>query len=155
MIETTNTNKQTQPAPVKLREDELDIFFKYRSQFLELMSSYASRSGVEIDRNKIFGVLYDTIFFVGICSLRQVVPSMKDIYLEVGESRSASLRHVEYLDSIGVFERHNDTTDTRRKCVSLSDEFSIDFKDFIETWLDTPRKTPPLSAPTPPRGGKI
>jgi len=106
------------------------------------MQSYASRYGMKIDKNKIFGSLYHSIFFVGICSLRGITPSMKDIYLELEESRSTSLRHVEYLEAIGVFKRQPDPDDARRTSIYLASDFANDFGLFIDTWISKPRKKP-------------
>jgi len=130
------------PPLVKIREGELASFFSHRTQFFELMQSYASPHGKKADRNKIFGVFYDTIFFVGICSLRGIVPAMKDVYLELDESRSSSLRHIEYLESIGVIGRQTDPADSRRTSVLLTRDFTTDFNSFIQKWIGSPRNKP-------------
>lgn len=115
-------------------------FFLYREHFLNLVNGYAQRNNTTIDRNKIFGVLYDMIFFVGICHLRNISPSMKDIYLEMHESRTTSLRHVETLQSMGIFKRRPDPQDARRTSVTLSPDFEEDFQIFLNDWVPKPRK---------------
>ncbi len=133
-------NNDLTPPFFKFRGDELASFFRHRSQFLELMQSYASRNGMAIDKNKIFGIFYDTIFFVSICSLRGIAPAMKDVYLGLDESRSSSLRHVEYLEAIGVFKRQPDPDDNRRTSILLTSDFANDFSDFIQKGIGKRRK---------------
>lgn len=127
----------------QLRDGELDAFLSHRSEFWDLISAYAERNNEPIDKNRVFGILYDMIFFVGVNHLRNVYPSMKEIYLSTNATRSTSLRDVEYLQSLGVFARHTDPSDARRTRVGLSEDFAGDFRRFIEEWVQQPRKQYP------------
>lgn len=101
-----------------------------------------SQDQVELDRSKLLGTIFDTVFFVGICNLRDNMPSMKEVYLNTNESRNRSLRCLELLEQMNVVVRVTDSIDTRVKRISLSDEFKEDFELFIEQWVDSRNPTP-------------
>lgn len=121
---------------IKYREGELENLLKVRDRFVEMLGKY-SEGQVELDRSKLLGTIFDTVFFVGICNLRDKMPSMKEVYLNTNESRNRSLRCLELLEQMNVVVRVTDAKDTRVKRISLSEEFKNDFKLFVEQWVDS------------------
>lgn len=121
---------------ITYREGELENLLKVRDRFVEMLGKY-SKGQVELDRSKLLGTIFDTVFFVGICNLRDKMPSMKEVYLNTNESRNRSLRCLELLEQMNVVIRVTDQTDTRVKRISLSDIFKDDFKLFVEQWVDS------------------
>jgi len=69
------------------------------------------------------------------------MPSVKEVYLNVGESRNASLRNLELLEDLNIVTRIHDPVDSRVKRTKLTDLFGKDFEVFIEAWVDS-RKSP-------------
>ena len=126
----TNENK------FKYRDGELENLLRVRERFVALVSKYAE-ANKELDRSKLLGTIFDTVFFVGICNLREHMPSMKEVYLNTGESRNRSLRNLELLEEINVIERVTDSKDTRVKRIRLSNDFRNDFDSFVENWIDS------------------
>lgn len=127
------------------RDGELENLLKVRDQFVELLGKYGEGQ-VELDRSKLLGTIFDTVFFVGICNLRENTPSMKEVYLNTNESRNRSLRCLELLEQMNVIVRVTDEVDTRVKRISLSDEFKEDFEVFIEQWVDSRKPVPETAA---------
>ena len=126
----TNENK------FKYRDGELENLLRVRERFVALVSKYAE-ANKELDRSKLLGTIFDTVFFIGICNLREHMPSMKEVYLNTGESRNRSLRNLELLEEINVIERVTDSKDTRVKRIRLSNDFRNDFDSFVENWIDS------------------
>ena len=126
----TNENK------FKYRDGELENLLRVRERFVALVSKYAE-ANKELDRSKLLGTIFDTVFFVGICNLREHMPSMKEVYLNTGESRNRSLRNLELLEEINVIDRVTDSKDTRVKRIRLSNDFRNDFDSFVENWIDS------------------
>ena len=126
----TNENK------FKYRDGELENLLRVRERFVALVSKYAE-ANKELDRSKLLGTIFDTVFFIGICNLREHMPSMKEVYLNTGESRNRSLRNLELLEEINVIDRVTDSKDTRVKRIRLSNDFRNDFDSFVENWIDS------------------
>ena len=126
----TNENK------FKYRDGELENLLRVRERFVALVSKYAE-ANKELDRSKLLGTIFDTVFFIGICNLREHMPSMKEVYLNTGESRNRSLRNLELLEEINVIDRVTDSKDTRVKRIRLSNDFRNDFDLFVENWIDS------------------
>ncbi|MEM7027361.1 MAG: hypothetical protein AAF410_03935 [Pseudomonadota bacterium] len=120
----------------KYRDGELENLLRVRERFVALVGKYAE-ANKELDRSKLLGTIFDTVFFVGICNLREHMPSMKEVYLNTNESRNRSLRNLELLEQINVVVRVTDKRDTRVKRIKLSDEFRSDFDSFVENWIDS------------------
>lgn len=123
------------------RDGELENLLRVRDRFVEMLGKY-SKDQVELDRGKLLGTIFDTVFFVGICNLRDNMPSMKEVYLNTNESRNRSLRCLDLLEQMNVVVRVTDSIDTRVKRISLSDEFKKDFELFIEQWVDSRKPAP-------------
>ncbi len=121
---------------LQYREGELDNLLKVRNGFVDLIEKYSVESGT-LNRSKMLGSIFDTVFFIGICNLREHKPSVKEVYLNVGESRNRSLRNLELLEEMKVLTRVHDTKDTRVKRLSLTDTFKTDFEVFLEQWVDS------------------
>ncbi len=118
------------------REGELENLLKVRNGFVDLIEKYSVESGV-LNRSKMLGSIFDTVFFIGICNLREHKPSVKEVYLNVGESRNRSLRNLELLEEMEVITRVHDTHDSRVKRLSLTETFRRDFEIFLEQWVDS------------------
>ncbi len=121
---------------LQYREGELENLLKVRNGFVDLIEKYSVESGV-LNRSKMLGSIFDTVFFIGICNLREHKPSVKEVYLNVGESRNRSLRNLELLEEMKVVTRIHDTNDSRVKRLSLTDTFKSDFEIFLEQWVDS------------------
>ena len=65
------------------------------------------------------------------------MPSVKELYLNVGDSRNKSLRNLELLEEMGIVKRENDKNDSRVKRIRLTDNFRSDFERFVEQWIDS------------------
>ncbi len=128
----------TRPDKFAYRDGELENLLKVRERFVEMLGKY-SNGQAELDRSKMLGTMFDTVFFVGICNLRDKMPSMKEVYLNTNESRNRSLRCLEALEQMNVVVRITDQIDTRVKRISLSEAFKEDFEEFIEHWVDSRR----------------
>ena len=96
------------------RDGELENLLRVRNEFVELIKQYSDKSH-DLDRSKTLGSIFDTVFFIGICNLREKMPSVKEVYLNVGESRNKSLRSLELLEKMKVVIRENDEDDSRVK----------------------------------------
>lgn len=121
---------------LQYREGELENLLKVRNGFVDLIEKYSVESGV-LNRSKMLGSIFDTVFFIGICNLREHKPSVKEVYLNVGESRNRSLRNLELLEEMKVVTRVHDTNDSRVKRLGLTDTFRRDFDIFLEQWVDS------------------
>ena len=121
---------------LQYREGELENLLKVRNGFVDLIEKYSVESGV-LNRSKMLGSIFDTVFFIGISNLRNHMPSVKEVYLNVGESRNRSLRNLELLEEMKVVTRVHDTNDSRVKRLGLSDSFRRDFESFLEQWVDS------------------
>jgi len=121
---------------LQYREGELENLLKVRNGFVDLIEQYSVESAV-LNRSKMLGSIFDTVFFIGICNLREHMPSVKDVYLNVGESRNRSLRNLELLEEMKVVTRVHDTNDSRVKRLSLTDTFRRDFEIFVEQLVDS------------------
>jgi len=121
---------------LQYREGELENLLKVRNGFVDLIEKYSVESGV-LNRSKMLGSIFDTVFFIGICNLREHKPSVKEVYLNVGESRNRSLRNLELLEEMKVVTRVHDTNDSRVKRLGLTDSFRRDFESFLEQWVDS------------------
>ncbi len=122
--------------PFKYREGELEALLSVRDRFVSMIEIYAVDEA-ELDRSKLLGTIFDTVFFIGISNLRDHMPSMKEVYLNTNESRNRSLRHLELLEKMKVVERVTDGKDSRVKRITLTDAFKKDFQEFIEQWIDS------------------
>lgn len=127
-----------QEAVMKLqyREGELENLLKVRDSFVNLIEQYPHGT-VALSRSKMLGTMFDTVFFIGISNLRSHMPSVKEVYLNVGESRNKSLRHLELLEEMKIVFRVADKTDSRVKRISLTDDFKVDFENFVGQWVDS------------------
>jgi DNA-binding MarR family transcriptional regulator len=122
------------------REGELENLLRVRDKFVDLIQQYSDEASV-LSRSKLLGSIFDTVFFIGICNMREHMPSVKEVYLNVGESRNASLRNLELLEDLNIVTRIHDSEDSRVKRTKLTDLFGKDFEVFIEAWVDS-RKSP-------------
>lgn len=120
------------------REGELENLLSVRNKFVDLIEQYSNESH-DLDRSKLLGSIFDTVFFIGICNLREKMPSVKEVYLNVGESRNKSLRSLELLEKMEIVIRENDKDDSRVKRIRLTSKFKNDFERFVEQWLDSGR----------------
>lgn len=121
---------------LQYREGELENLLKVRNGFVDLIEQYSVESAV-LNRSKMLGSIFDTVFFIGICNLREHMPSVKEVYLNVGDSRNGSLRNLELLEEMNVVTRVHDTDDSRVKRLRLTDTFRKDFEIFVEQWVDS------------------
>ena len=129
---------------ITYREGELENLLRVRDRFVALMEQYADKPHT-LNRSKMLGAIFDTVFFIGICNLREHEPSVKEVYLNTGESRNSSLRSLELLEELNIVVRVTDTNDSRVKRIRLTDKFRNDFESFVEQWIDS-RKQPVESA---------
>ena len=118
------------------REGELENLLKVRDRFVDLIEQYSVES-ITLNRSKMLGTMFDTVFFIGISNLREHLPSVKEIYLNVGEPRNKSLRNLELLEEMKIVLRLHDVDDSRVKRVKLTEKFREDFEDFITQWVDS------------------
>jgi hypothetical protein len=118
------------------REGELENLLRVRDRFVELMNQYSTGS-TTLSKSKMLGTIFDTVFFIGICNLRQHMPSVKEVYLNVGEPRNKSLRNLELLEEMKIVARLLDSNDSRVKRVKLTDKFRDDFESFVTQWVDS------------------
>lgn len=125
---------------LQYREDELENLLRVRNQFVDLIDQY-SHGSLALSRSRMLGTIFDTVFFIGICNLRKHMPSVKEVYLNTGESRNRSLRNLEVLEELEIVLRVQDTKDSRVKRISLTDHFKEDFEVFVGQWVDS-RKEP-------------
>ena len=126
------------------REGELENLLRVRDRFVDLIGQYSIES-ITLSRSKMLGTMFDTVFFIGISNLRNHMPSVKEIYLNVGEPRNKSLRNLELLEEMKIVSRIHDADDSRVKRLKLTDSFKEDFEDFVAQWVDS-RKPHPESA---------
>jgi hypothetical protein len=118
------------------REGELENLLRVRDRFVDLLEQYSTQS-TTLSKNKMLGTIFDTVFFIGISNLRNKMPSVKEVYLNVGEPRNKSLRNLELLEEMKVITRLHDEKDSRVKRVMLTDAFKEDFKVFVTQWVDS------------------
>lgn len=118
------------------REGELEKLLNVRNNFVDLIVQYSDKPNA-LNRNKLLGSIFDTVFFIGICNLRKHMPSVKELYLNVGDSRNKSLRNLELLEEMKIVKRENDRNDSRVKRIRLTDNFRSDFENFVEQWIDS------------------
>ena len=118
------------------REGELEKLLSVRNNFVDLIDQYSEKPN-NLNRNKLLGSIFDTVFFIGICNLRKHMPSVKELYLNVGDSRNKSLRNLELLEEMGIVKRESDKNDSRVKRIRLTDNFRSDFERFVEQWIDS------------------
>jgi hypothetical protein len=118
------------------REGELENLLRVRDRFVDLIEQYSIES-ITLSRSKMLGSMFDTVFFIGISNLREHMPSVKEVYLNVGEARNKSLRNLELLEEMKIVSRIHDKDDSRVKRVKLTDKFKVDFEDFVEQWVDS------------------
>ena len=130
--------KKMQEAVMELqyREGELENLLRVRDSFVNLIEQYSVESTV-LSRSKMLGTMFDTVFFIGICNLREHMPSVKEVYLNIGESRNKSLRNLELLEEMKIVTRVHDSNDSRVKRIRLTDTFRTDFDIFVEQWVDS------------------
>jgi DNA-binding MarR family transcriptional regulator len=122
------------------REGELENLLRVRDKFVDLIQQYSNDENV-LGRSKLLGSIFDTVFFIGISNMREHMPSVKEVYLNVGESRNASLRNLELLEELHIVTRIHDPDDSRVKRTKLTETFGKDFEAFIEAWVNS-RKDP-------------
>ena len=130
---------KTMPEAVmelQYREGELENLLRVRDRFVDLIEQYSVGS-IALSRSKMLGTIFDTVFFIGICNLREHMPSVKEVYLNIGESRNRSLRNLELLEEMKIVSRVHDTDDSRVKRIRLTDKFREDFEVFVEQWVDS------------------
>ncbi|GEM_PF-2843380 len=118
------------------REGELENLLRVRDRFVDLIERYSIES-MTLSRSKMLGTMFDTVFFIGISNLREHMPSVKEIYLNVGEPRNKSLRNLELLEEMKIVSRIHDANDSRVKRLKLTDKFKKDFEDFVVQWVDS------------------
>jgi DNA-binding MarR family transcriptional regulator len=116
------------------RTGELERFLQVRSKFVRLLEKYDQDNSI-LSRSKILGSMFDTVFYIGLCNLRQYSPSIKEIYLDIGESRNMVLRQLKLLSELKVVESTADSSDSRVRRVSLTSDFRSDFRSFIDNWI--------------------
>ncbi len=121
---------------LQYREGELENLLRVRDSFVNLIEQYSVESTV-LSRSKMLGTMFDTVFFIGICNLREHMPSVKEVYLNIGESRNKSLRNLELLEEMKIVTRVHDSNDSRVKRIRLTDTFRTDFEIFVEQWVDS------------------
>ena len=126
-------------ANFNYRDGELESLLRVRNRFVDLIATYSDDT-IKLSKNKMLGTIFDTIFFIGICNLRNHMPSVKEVYLNVGEARNKSLRNLELLEEMKIVCRLQDENDSRVKRVKLTDNFREDFEVFVAHWVDS-RKT--------------
>ena len=125
---------------LQYREGELENLLRVRNKFVDLIEMY-SLGSTALNRSKMLGSFFDTVFFIGICNMREHMPSVKEVYLNVGEPRNTSLRNLELLEELKIVTRLLDPDDSRVKRIRLTDKFGEDFKVFVKQWVDS-RKQP-------------
>lgn len=125
---------------LQYREGELENLLRVRNGFVDLIEQYSIGS-TTLSRSKMLGTMFDTVFFIGICNMREHMPSVKEVYLNIGESRNRSLRNLELLEEMKIVSRVHDMDDSRVKRIRLTDKFGEDFEDFVGKWVDS-RKQP-------------
>ncbi len=118
------------------REGELENLLRVRDRFVDLIERYSIES-ITLSRSKMLGTMFDTVFFIGISNLRDHMPSVKEIYLNVGEPRNKSLRNLELLEEMEIILRIHDEDDSRVKRLKLTNRFREDFEDFVAQWVDS------------------
>ena len=118
------------------REGELENLLRVRDRFVALIEQYSTES-TTLSKNKTLGTIFDTVFFIGISNLRNHMPAVKEVYLNVGEARNKSLRNLELLEEMKIVIRIQDTHDSRVKRVKLTDKFRNDFEVFVTQWVDS------------------
>jgi hypothetical protein len=118
------------------REGELENLLRVRDRFVDLIEQYSVES-ITLSKSKMLGTMFDTVFFIGISNLRNHMPSVKEVYLNVGEPRIKSLRNLELLDEMKIVLRVHDANDSRVKRLKLTDKFKEDFEDFVTQWVDS------------------
>jgi len=118
------------------REGELENLLRVRDRFVDLLVKYSNKS-TTLSKSKMLGTIFDTVFFIGISNLRDHMPSVKEVYLNVGEPRNKSLRNLELLEEMKILSRIQDTNDSRVKRVKLTDTFKEDFEIFVTQWVDS------------------
>jgi len=123
-------------ADFKYRDGELENLLNLRNKFVELIECYSTDS-ITLSKNKTLGTLFDTVFFIGISNLRNHMPSVKEVYLNVGEARNKSLRDLELLEEMKIVIRVQDEKDSRVRRVKLMDKFKEDFDLFVSLWVDS------------------
>ncbi len=112
------------------REGEIENLLRVRDRFVDLIVMYSNES-TTLSKSKILGTIFDTVFFIGISNLRNHMPAVKEVYLNVGEPRNKSLRNLELLEEMKIVERLHDANDSRVKRVKLTDKFIADFESFV------------------------
>lgn len=118
------------------RDGELENLLRVRNRFVDLIEQYAIDS-TTLSKNKVLGTIFDTVFYIGISNLRNHMPAVKEIYLNVGETRNRSLRNLELLEEMKIVTRVQDMNDSRVKRVKLTDRFKQDFENFVAEWIDS------------------
>ena len=118
------------------REGELENLLRVRNNFVNLIEQYSDDS-IALSRSKLLGSLFDTVFFIGICSLRKHKPSVKEVYLNIGDSKNSTLRNLELLEELKIVLRIQDCDDCRVKRITLTEQFKKDFEVFVERWIDS------------------
>jgi hypothetical protein len=118
------------------REGELENLLRVRNRFVDLIEQYPTES-TTLSKSKMLGTIFDTVFFIGISNLRNHMPAVKEVYLNVGEPRNKSLRNLELLEEMKIVIRIQDTNDSRVKRVKLTEKFRNDFEIFVTQWVDS------------------
>ena len=118
------------------REGELENLLRVRNNFVDLIEQYSAGSS-GLTRSKLLGSIFDTVFFIGICNLRKHKPSVKEVYLNIGDSKNCCLRNLELLEELKIVSRIQDSEDSRVKRVTLTEQFGNDFGVFVEKWIDS------------------
>lgn len=122
------------------REGELENLLRVRNNFVDLIEQYSDGTNA-LNRSKLLGSIFDTVFFIGICNLREHKPSVKEVYLNVGDSKNSCLRNLELLEELKIVIRVQDSGDSRVKRIALTEQFRKDFEVFVSKWIDS-RKNP-------------
>lgn len=121
---------------IQYRGGELENLLQVRDKFVLLLEKYTQESK-KLTKSKMLGTIFDTIFHIGICNMREHLPSIKEIYLSVGESRNTTLRQLDFLEDLKIITRVTDPDDSRVKRIRLSENFRLYFDEFVQAWVDS------------------
>jgi len=121
---------------IQYRGGELENLLQVRDKFVLLLEKY-TKDSKKVTKSKMLGTIFDTIFHIGICNMREHLPSIKEIYLSVGESRNTTLRQLDFLEDLKIITRVTDPDDFRVKRIRLSENFRLYFDEFVQAWVDS------------------
>lgn len=117
---------------IESRVNQNNVFEKY-----EISSNELS----EPSNNNSF-ILWEIIYFVAEGNLVGRNISVSDIYLSLNVSKSTAIRCVATLRNLGILQKSRDPEDRRRAVITLSDEFRVDFIEYLDAILSQLRTLP-------------